>query len=864
MAFSLHMDLLIECRPLAGHERQPPKTLRREYWLATRMPRKSRLTGLMSNSRPMSHLQLSGMPSLYLLLILLLLPASALAQEGKAVLAGRALNGTDGSPIGFATVVVENAESGEPLSGTIAREDGRFTVQGLVPGEYRIHTSFPGFYPAEAYVLVSELNPSYDLGDIRLVPQVLAQEITVTAEAIRLAGIDTEVFRLDEGPTQSTGSLLDAMKNIPGVTVDQEGRVSLRGSDQVAILIDGRQSSLTGFGTQRGLDSVSAANVEAIEIINNPSASFDAAGMAGIINIIYKQEQELGLSADLGLSVGVGQFSKQRADLPTELGSFSNNDKMIPSVNLNYNTVRVRSFVQAEVLVQDDLPNNEFTTRFYDDGRVIESQVPENREQTHYIVRLGSDFRVNPTNTLSVSGIYDFETHTDRAQVPFILASTGERERFWFWREAEDTGFANISFNMKHEFPTPGHELDVNFQYTRGWEDEAYFLNEISRVREGTDMTHLVAEENTLPLSIDYTRPLSSGRLELGSKFQWRWLPITYTVDRGTQSVIYKGLGDHSGWDENILALYGNLVQVKEGYTLEAGVRIEQTDVAYTIPEENIYYEGSDAYDYFEIFPNVKLTYRLSGANRFIAAYNRRIDRPGEPELRIFPKYDDPELLKVGNPFLRPQLTNVFELGFSRSWDRGSISTSLYHRDISDAFQRVLAIDDSNPSYDIVNRIFENAGNSKQTGVEVILEQQIAAPWRLSGSVNWFTNDIDALETELLFPTRRPFSLAASSDDTWDFSVNNQFQLPHAGELQLSYIYYAKRNVPQGRERARSSLDLAAQWPILNERAELVFTFTDIFNDFAIQQEVDGQGFTAVYQNFLETQVATVGMRFRF
>ena len=796
--------------------------------------------------------------------ILLLLPASSWAQEGAAVLSGRALNDTDGSPISFATVVVENAESREPLSGTLANEDGRFLVQGLVPGEYTIHTSFPGFYPAETYVLVSELNQSYNLGDIRLVPQVLAQEITVTAEAIRLAGIDTEVFRLDDGPTQSTGSLLDAMKNIPGVTVDQEGRVSLRGSDQVAILIDGRQSSLTGFGTQRGLDSVSAANVEAIEIINNPSASFDAAGMAGIINIIYKQEQELGLSADLGMSVGVGQFSKQRADLPTELGSFSNNEKLIPSVSLNYNTESVRSFLQAEVLVQDDLPNNEFTTRFYDDGRVIESQVPENREQTHYIVRLGSDFLVNDANTLSVSGIYDFETHTDRAQVPFILASTGERERFWFWREKEDTGFANINFDVKHEFAEPGHELNVNLQYTRGWEDEAYFLNEVSRVREGTDMTHLVAEENTLPLSIDYTRPLSNGRVEVGTKLQRRWLPITYTVDRGVQSVIYEGLGDFSDWNEDIVALYGNLVQVKDAYTLEAGVRIEQTDVAYTIPEENIYYEGSDAYDYFEIFPNVKLTYRLRGANRLIAAYNRRIDRPGEPELRIFPKYDDPELLKVGNPFLRPQLTNVFELGFARSWDNGSLSTALYHRDIADAFQRILAIDDTNPNYDIVNRIFENAGNSRQTGVEVILEQQIVAPWRLSGSVNWFTNDIDALETVLLFPTRRPFALAASKDDTWDFTINNQFQMPRAGELQLSYIYYAGRNVPQGRERARSSLDLAAQWPILNERAELVFTFTDIFNDFAVEQEVYGQGFTAVYQNFLETQVATLGMRIRF
>ena len=794
---------------------------------------------------------------------LFFLPVTALAQEG-ATLAGRALDDANNSAIGFATVVVEEAESGETLSGTLAGEDGRFVVEGLPPGEYVISTSFPGFYPAEVSVLVSELNQSYDLGEIRLLRLLDVEEITARAEAVRAAGIDTQVFRLDEGPAQSTGSLLDAMRNLPGVTIDQEGRVSLRGSDQVAILIDGRQSSLTGFGSQRGLDNVSAANVEAIEIINNPSASFDAAGMAGIINIIYRQEQQLGLSADLGLSVGIGQLSKQRADLPTELGSFSDNPKLIPSLNLNYNTEGVRSFVQSEVLFQDDLPNNEFTTRFYDDGRVIDSQVPENREQTHYIFRAGSDVIIGGSNTLSISGIYDFETHTDRAQVPFILRATGDRERYWFWREKEDTGFANISSNFKHEFGTPGHELDINLQYTRGWEDEAYFLNEVSSVREGTDMTHLEAVENTLPLAIDYVRPLASGRLELGTRLQRRWLPITYTVDRGLQSVIYEGLGDFSDWEEDIVALYGNLVRATGGYTLEAGVRVEQTGVAYTIPDQNIYYDGSDAYDYLEVFPNVRLSYRLSDSNRLIAAYNRRIDRPGEPELRIFPKYDDPELLKVGNPFLRPQLSNVFELGLAHSWDSGSVSTALYHRDIADSFLRILAIDDSNPNYDIVNRIFENAGNSKQSGIEVILEQQIATPWRLSGSVNWFVNDIDALETVLLFPNPRPFALSATREDTWDLTINNRFQLPGTAELLLSYIYYARRNVPQGRERARSSLDLAANWPIMNERAEIVFTLTDIFNDFAIEREIDGQGFTALYQNFLETQVATVGLRFRF
>src|SRR5688572_5266090 len=557
------------------------------------------------------------------------------------------------------------------------------------------------------------------------------------------------MFSLADGPLPATGTILDALKTLPGVTVDQDGKVSLRGSDQVAILIDGRQSSLTGFGSQRGLDSVSAANVESVEIIHNPSARFDAAGMAGIINIIYRQEQQLGFSGDVGLSLGAGQFTKQRPDLPTELGSYTTNEKIIPSLNLNYRTPGTRSFVQGELLLQDDLPNNEFHTRFYDDGRVIESQVPENREQYHYIVKAGSDWTLDTRNTLSASGIYDFETHTDRAQVLFILTATGETERFWFWREKEDTGFANASLSLKHLFATPGHELSLNTPYTRGWEDEAYFLNERSRVREGTDNTHVVGVENTVPVTLDYVRPLRAGRLELGTKLQYRWLPVTYDVERGVRSVIYEGLGDYANWDENIYAAYGNLVRVQSGYTLEAGLRAEHTEVAYSVAPENIYYDRNDRYNYFELFPNVKLTYRMSPASRLIAAYNRRVDRPTEADLRIFPKYDDPELLKVANPFLRPKLTPPLDPAAARSWMAGSATASLYHRDITDAYSRVYAIDDSNPNYNIVNKIFQNAGDSRQTGVQVLLERQVRAPWRVSGSVNVFRNEIDAFETIL-------------------------------------------------------------------------------------------------------------------
>ena len=798
----------------------------------------------------------------FTLFFLLLLPASSVAQQGASV-SGRAVDSANGSPIGLVTLVVRNAESGDTLSGALAGEDGRFRVQGLSPGRYTFHLRFPGFQPSQSPVLISELNSSYDLGDIRMVRIVTLEQVSVTADAIRAAASDSRTYRIGEGASQSTGSVLDALKNLPGVTVDQEGKVLLRGSDRVAILIDGRQSSLTGFGSQRGLDNVTAANVEAIEIIHNPSASFDAAGMAGIINIIYKQDRQLGLSGEMGLSLGMGEFTKQRRDLPTDIGSYTTNEKVIPNLSLNYNTRRVRSFLQGDYMLQHDLPNNEFTTRRYDDGRVIESQVPENRRQWHYSIRAGSDI-TNGRSTFSLSGIYDLETHIDRAQVPFILASTGQRERFWFWREKESTGFANASANWKHAFGTPGHELDVNLQYTRGWEDEAYSLNEESAVRVGTDFTHVDAVEHTVPLSIDYTRPLASGRVELGGKLQRRWLPVTYVVVRGVQSVIYPGLGDRTDWEEDLVAFYGNLVRVKDKYTLEAGLRVEQTQVEYRVPEENIYYPSSDSYDSFQAFPNVKLTWALDDRHRIVAAYNRRIDRPGEPELRIFPKYDDPELLKVGNPYLRPQLTHVLELGVDRSWSGGSIRASGYHRDITDAFQRVFAIDESNPNYDVVNRIYQNVGQALQTGVEVVAEHQLAKPWRLSGSVNLFVNDIDALQTTLLFPTTRPFSIPASRDRSWDYTINNRFRLPRNAELQLSHVYYAARNIPQGRERARSSLDLSGSFPFQNDRAEVVFTFTDIFNRFGVRRDIDGDGFTAQYQNLLESQVATVRVRWRF
>ena len=798
--------------------------------------------------------------------IFLLFPEDAFAEVERRV-SGHVIEQGTGEPMPSVSVTVIDRTDGTVVTGTLTTEGGRFEISGLETGDYLVNLEFFGHEPVQMPLLVGERNDIYSIGTIALTRSARPiDELVISAQRLQeisvAPGVNT--FSMENNIARSGGSVLDALRGLPGVTIDQDGRVLLRGSDKVAILMDGKQSSLTGYGRQNGLDSISAGNIDRVEIINNPSSRYDASGMAGVINIIYKENKELGFHGDAGLTLGVGQLTKRREDLPTNLGSFSTNPKVITSLNLNYNTSKVDTYLQTEVYLQRDLPNNEFTTRFYDDGREIRSQVPENRRQIQYIVKGGVDWRTDDNDTLSFSSILDYEHHKDQAQVPFIDAATMDWLRYWYWTEKETTGYLNFNTTYKHDFGDAGHEIKASVQYTRGWEDENYYLNEISPIRVGSDETHLDAREHTIPITVDYVRPLQSGRLEAGAKIQLRRLPIDYDVVRGVSSVIYPGLGNHSRWAENIYGGYLNYVREERRYAVEAGVRLEQTDVSYDLPPENIYYPSSDSYGYFRLFPNVRLTYKLGEETDISAFYNRRIDRPGEPELRIFPKYDDPELLKVGNPYLRPQDTQSIELSVKTGWGSGTISTALYHRMIDDTFLRVFAIDTSSFNYDIVNRIYTNVGNATNTGVELLFTQDVANFLELSGNFNWYKIKIDAYQTTLLFPVPRPFSIQASDDDTWNAKLNGQFTLPHGIEMQLGLVYYARKNIPQGAEAARASVDFGISKSIMNDRAEITLSATDIFNTFGIKQNIRGDGFTAVYRNYYETQTVSLGVKYKF
>ena len=382
----------------------------------------------------------------------------AIARNGAAI-SVHVVDADTGAPIASAALVVERPDSDQPAAIAVTNKDGRGVVGALAEGSYRLSIAAAGYDSAARNALVGETTTALDLGRIAL--HRSAQEIVVTGQRTQDVSLQpgANSFLIGNSALAQSGSVLSAMKGLPGITVEREGQVLLRGSDRVTILIDGKPSALTGIGNQTSLDSIPAANIERIDIINNPSARYAAQGSAGIINIVMRSTRKVGWSGHVGLKGGFGAFGRRKPDLPTQLGSFDWTPKISPYFSVNRNGEKADWHLQGELLKQRKLPNNEFSTRFYDDGRIIVSQVPENRKQTQYVLKGGTDQRLDDNDTLSINAAFDVEDHLDVAQVPFIEKTTNTLTRFWSWRENEQTGHVSASVNDRHDFPEAGHTL---------------------------------------------------------------------------------------------------------------------------------------------------------------------------------------------------------------------------------------------------------------------------------------------------------------------------------------------------------------------------------------------------------------------
>lgn len=283
-------------------------------------------------------------------------------------------------------------------------------------------------------------------------------------------------------------------------------------------------------------------------------------------------------------------------------------------------------------------------------------------------------------------------------------------------------------------------------------------------------------------------------------------------------------------------------------------------DLRYEVdPNHNTY--TSNGYQYTQPFPNLRLAYKLNDNNRLSFFYNRRVDRPNEVDIRIFPKYDDAEIIKVGNPALRPQFTSSFELGFKSGWEAGYLYSALYHKEMEGTITRIGSLV---PGSTLIYNIFQNAGRSRNTGLEVVLSQGLARWGTLNLNLNTYQTTIDAFSVVNLYPVRNVFSAGRQQLVSGNVKLTGVFKLPKSIDAQFTALYLAPDLVPQGRIDSRFSMDVGLKMPVQKGQGEVFLNATDVANTLRIRRTVQGEGFSYVSTDYYETQVIRLGYNRKF
>ena len=796
-----------------------------------------------------------------ILTVLLCSISNAFAQYKTVAISGTIKDKTAKAVLPFVNVILKTEMDTAFVTGTVSNEEGRFTLSNIKPNNYLIEVYYIGYKTQSLTLFVGTLSEFLEVPPIELeINSQSLSEVTITANQDEVSGkMDKKTFSVADNISQSGGSVLQTMQNLPGVTV-QDGKVQLRGSDKITVLIDGKQTSLTGMGSQSGLDNIPASSIEKIEIINNPSAKYDANGNAGIINIIYKKNKKDGFNGKVGLTSGFGSLWVRKENLPTIRPQYQFTPKVNPSLSLNYRENKVNIFFQGDYLYTETLNKNEFVTRTYDNGTIINQQTKRNRNTHFATAKAGIDYNINDYNMLTVSCLYGLEKIIDHGDEPFFNSDFSERLRLWQFLEDEVKTTVMASTAYQHKFKQLGHLLNAGFNYTFHREDEKYFFDNILPTYTGKDAFKLISDEHVADFNLDYVKPLKYGRFEGGVKFRWREIPTNMQFIPGLNSPLDSTAGGPATYQETIPALYGNYVFENKKMEAEIGLRVEYVKINYVVGSAHPVYK-TNGYNYTQPFPNVRFAYKINDNNRLTLFYNRRVDRPNEVDIRIFPKYDDAEIIKVGNPALRPQFTNTFELGYKTNWKIGYFYTAVYHKLADGTITRIAS---TVPNSTLIYSIFQNAKRSYNSGLEIVLSEDVAKWFSFNINLNGYHNRINVFTVENKYPVANTFTSDKQEIFSGNAKLNTIFHLPKNFDIQATFIYLAPDIIPQGKIGQRFALDLGIKKTIHKGKGELFLNATDLANTMVVKRKIQGKDFNYSATDYFETQVIRLGYSYKF
>ncbi|HYF30348.1 MAG TPA: TonB-dependent receptor [Chitinophagaceae bacterium] len=750
-------------------------------------------------------------------------------------------------PIEFASVLLLQLPDSANAGAAITDDKGRFIFEKIPPGNYVLRITFIGLNALHSKPFSIDANiKKLTLGQFDLSggPKELDEVVVAGKKSMMNTSIDRKVYNVDQDIMNKTGTASDILKNIPSVEVDLDGVVSLRGSSDVMILINGKPTPLMGRSRAEVLQQLPAGSIERIEIITNPSARYRPDGTSGIINIVLKKNTKNGFNGTVTANAG-------------------NRHRYNGNLALNYNPRKINLFGTYSARQDTRIRYNSIDRTLIDSsGRTYLHYDEENYSRMRpvivHVVNGGINYTIDERNSLDVSGSY-YTRRLTRNEV--INRSTFDAQRqltehYDRWRQGPDSEWEKlVTIAYQREFAGEDHSLNVEFtaESTVDKEDNRftniYFYPAAPRT---FDNTIIKEAERQRQLTIDYTNQLTEqSRLQAGYDGSYNDADLDFygeAYDISLKQFIMDSLrSNRFMYKEHLHAVYGTYQRDYERFGYSVGVRLEQAMIKGHLTT----IDSSIDNRYFKVYPTIHLSYKLGDDKELQLNYSKRVNRPDADELNPFPTYQDPRNLSAGNPALLPEIIHSVEFGFKWQNHQFSFVPSLYYRYEKDGFTTVtIPLNDS-----VLLTTEQNLSNDQSAGLEMIFSAKAGKWLNANLSSNIFYNRINAVN--LGYGANKSIVSASTT-----LNVNMNFG--KGSMMQFMINHRSARLTPQGRVYPAVSMNGGFRQDLLKGKLSVTLTVSDILKSLRQKNAIETPYFHQTSIGRRDGRIIYFGISYRF
>lgn len=781
-------------------------------------------------------------------IVLLLFTLSVAAQRPQGQrpdpikITGTVLDKDTGEPLEYATLILQSLRNPDRVTGGITDATGKFDVQTF-PGRYNVRVEYLSYITYE--LPEQTFRTSTDLGTINLsvdVEQLEAVEVIGERTTVELR-LDKKVYNVGSDLTVKGGSVTDVLDNVPSVSVDVEGNISLRGNESVRILINGKPSALSGLSPE-ALQQLPAEAIEKVEVITNPSARYDAEGTAGILNIVLKQSKTSGLNGSVSLTVGTPESYNGNLSLNLR------RDKFNIFTNTSY---RYRTGPGNALFEQQNFNPDGSTASFQDEIRDYQ------RQSEGFNTNVGFEFFIDSTSSITNSFVYRKSNGDDTTDIDFFnfdAARNPTIQRNRFTNELEDEEDIQYSLNFEKKFNDDGHELKIDYQYSTGSEVENSIINEVvlgENITLPTEQTINDESQKNQLLQMDYVLPFgkdNASQFEFG--YRGTFNNFNTDFDFG---VLENGLLDSDpnfsnelNYKEYVNAVYTQLGSKFGKFSVLGGLRVEASDIGVELVDTR----DVNNKTYTNWFPSLFLGYEFSEKEQFTISYSRRLRRPRSRFINPFPSRSSNTNLFQGNPDLDPTYTDAYDLGYLKRWDKISFTTSVYFNNSTGVFQFITQetgdfVKIDNPGFDpnlppdpndnpetidipVQTRTPINLATDKRYGLEFTTTYTPKRNWRLTWNLNVFQQQLRGDFTFINSQNEQIVQNFDADNFTWFTRFSGKVPLPGKIDFQANLFYAGPSENAQSKRKGILSTNLAFSKDVIKDKATLSLNVRDLFN----------------------------------